>query len=133
MIVSTGYAPGVYADGWLTAVQPVVEDDKVTDTAGAVWTLDFEDDLVTITDANGVTIKPKGTATNGIASGSYQWNCSFEEGVAKFTGTGNYAITLASNTTAQGLNRFRGYKTSTVTGSPNNYPCQFTLYKLVEN
>ena len=133
MLVSTGYAPGVLDGGWLTAVQPVVSDDTVTDTAGGIWTLTFDGSSVILTDANGMTIAPVGGNKNGIKSGSYSWAWSFDDGKMIFAGTGSDTVKLASNTTASGNNLFRGYKNGTVTGDSGNYPCMFTLYKLIES
>ena len=136
MIVSTGYAPGVYENKWLTAVQPVVSGNTVTDPAGGVWTLTVNGSTVTITDANGVAVKPKGGNNNGILDGSYEWSWSFEDGTFTFHGTGSDTVVLASNTSTDpqygGFNRFRGYKNTTISNSPSDYPCAFTLYKLSE-
>ena len=136
MIVSTGYAPGVYENKWLTAVQPVVSGNTVTDPAGGVWTLTVNGSTVTITDANGVAVKPKGGNNNGILDGSYEWSWSFEDGTFSFHGTGSDTVILASNTSTDpqygGFNRFRGYKNTTISNSPSDYPCAFTLYKLSE-
>ena len=136
MIVSSGYAPGVFDNGWLSAVQPVVSGNVVTDTKDAVWTITVNGDSVTFTDANGVTIKPKGGNNNGVLEGSYNWAWSFENGTFKFAGTGSDTVVLASNATTTGQfpgnHRFRGYKTTTVSSQASNYPCAFTLYKLSE-
>ncbi len=134
MIVNTGYAPGVYDNKWLSAVQPTVSGNAVTDDKGAVWTLTVNGDSVVITDANGVTIKPAGGNKNGVLDGSYDWAWSFENGTFVFAGTGEDTVYLASNTTTTGEypgnHRFRGYKTTTASSRPNEYPYQFTLYKL---
>ena len=136
MIVNTGYAPGVYENGWLSAVQPVVSGNTVTDTKGAVWTLTVNGSSVTLTDANGISVKPKGGNNNGISEGTYEWAWSFENGVFKFAGAGSDTVKLASNTSTDatygGFNRFRGYKNTTISGSASSYPCDFTLYKLSE-
>ena len=134
MIVSTGYAPGVFDNGWLSAEQPVVSGNTVTDTKGAVWTITVNGDSVTLTDSNGVTIKPKGGENNGVLEGDYEWTWSFENGTFRFQGVGADTVSLASNATTTGQypgnHRFRGYKNKTITSQPNNYPCDFTLYKL---
>ena len=129
MIADHGYAPGVYDNGWLTAVQPTVSDNVVTDAQGGVWTLTFDGTSVTLTDSNGVTVKPKSGNNNGIISGSYDWAWEFDEsaGTTKFKGVGSDTTTLASNKTSG--NMFRAYKNSTASG----YPCNFKLYKLVEH
>ena len=132
MIVNTGYAPGVLDGTWVSAVQPVVSGNAVTDAKGGVWALAFDGNSVTITDANGVTISPKGGNNNGIMAGAYQWAWEFADGRITFSGVGEDTVQLASNTDAQYGNKFRAYKTSTVGGYPDKYPFQFTLYKLVE-
>ena len=135
MIVSSGYAPGVVDGTWLTAVQPVVDGDTVTDTQGGVWTLTVNGSSVTIADANGVLIGPKGGNNNGLSTGSYDWAWTFADGTFTFAGTGSDTVVLASNGNTTGSNpgnhRFRGYKTTTVSGNPATYPSEFTLYKLV--
>ena len=131
LVVSTGYAPGVLDGTWLSAVQPTVEGDEVTDPAGGVWTLTVNGDSVVITDANGVSIAPKGGNTNGIMEGSYEWSWSFADGLFTFAGTGNDTVVLASNTSTNGLNKFRGYKLTVASAQPAYYPSEFTVYKLV--
>ena len=134
MVVSTGYAPGAYDNGWLSAVQPVVSGNQVTDTKDAVWTLTVKGNSVVITDASGVAIAPKGGNNNGVSEKSYDWTWTFNNGTFRFAGVDADTVVLASNaiTTGQypGNHRFRGYKTTTVSGQPENYPCDFTLYKL---
>ncbi|MBR0445692.1 MAG: hypothetical protein IIX23_00180 [Oscillospiraceae bacterium] len=135
LVVDGGYAPSTYASGWVNVVQPVVSGNQVTDTKGAVWTLTVSGNTVTITDANGVAIAPKGGNANGITNGDYQWAWKFQNGKFVFTGTGSDTVTLASNGNNTGSNpgnfRFRAYKNTTVNGQPDIYPSQFTLYKLV--
>ena len=130
MVVGSGYAPGIVDGTWITAVQPVVEGDKVTDTKGAVWTLTVEGTTVTIQDSNGVYIAPKGGNNNGLKTGNaYSWDVVFADGTFRFAGTGSDTVTLASNTDPQYANKFRGYKNATITDTAK-YPSTFTLYKL---
>ena len=133
LVTDTGYAPGVYDNGknaWITAVQPAAADGTVTDTAGAVWTLTVDGNTVKLTDANGVTVAPKGGNNNGIVSGDYSWAWSFADGKFTFTGTGSDTVVLAGNAGSE--NKFRAYKTSTASGNPKGYLSAFTAYKLVE-
>ena len=130
LIAETGYAPGVYQDGWLTAEKPVVAGNRVTDTKDAVWTLTVTSGGVTITDEYGVTVAPKGGNNNGIKAANYVWAVSFANGTFQFAGTGSDTVVLASNKNS--ANKFRGYKKTTVSGNPSAYPSNFTLYKLVE-
>ncbi len=127
MIVPTGFAPGVVDDTWITAVQPVVSGDVVTDAQGGVWTLTISGTSVTLQDSNGVFIAPKGGNNNGLASKEYAWAWAFAGGEFTFSGTGSDTVMLASNQSSD--NQFRAYKTTTA----NGYPHTFTLYKLVES
>ena len=133
MVVSSGYAAGKLDGTWVSFVQPTVSGDAVTNAAGGVWTLTVNGNTAKITDANGVSLKPKAANTNGIASGDFDWNWSFENGAFKFYSEAD-AVTLASNATAgqDYTNKFRAYKNSTVTGTTSaSYLTEFTLYKLV--
>ena len=132
LVTDTGYAPGVLDGSWITAAEPTVADGLVTDTAGAIWTLTVEGTSVKLTDANGVTVAPKGGNNNGIKSGDYSWAWTFADGKFTFAGVDSDTVVLASNATEQYANKFRGYKTTTVSGSPDTYPSTFTAYKLVE-
>lgn len=128
MILDTGYAPGSLDGTWVTAVQPSVTDGSVTDPTTGVWTLTVSGSSVKLTDANGVSIAPKGGDSNGIKSGDYNWEVRIEGGKFSFYGTGTDTVTFASNKGSE--NKFRAYRNSTVAGNPNGYPYEFTLYKL---
>lgn len=133
MIVDTGYAPGVFDNGWVTPVQPTVSNDVVTDAKGAVWTLTVDGTNVKLTDANDVTIAPKSGEKNGIQAADYNWAWSYADGKFTFAGQGKDTSTFACNTDAiNGLNRFRSYKNKTVSGDTTTYRATFTLYKLDE-
>ena len=126
MITNTGYAPGVLDGGWITAVQPTMSGDQLTDPAGAVWDITVTEGGVKLTDSNGVTVAPKNGNTNGIQSGDYVWAVSVNDnGEFRFLGQGDDTVTLASNKSSQ--NRFRAYKNTTINAG---YPCDFTLYKV---
>ena len=129
MITNTGYAPGVLDGGWITAVQPTMSGDQLTDPAGAVWDITVAEGGVKLTDSNGVTVAPKGGNENGIQSGDYVWAVSVNKnGEFSFLGQGDDTVTLASNKGSE--NKFRGYKNATVSGNPNGYPYEFTLFKV---
>lgn len=131
MITNTGYAPGVLDGGWITAVQPTMSGDQLTDPAGAVWDITVAEGGVKLTDSNGVTVAPKGDDKNGIKSGDYVWAVSVNgNGQFRFMGQGSDTVTLASNTDPQYGNKFRGYKNSTVSNYPSDYPCDFVLYRV---
>ncbi|MBQ8356023.1 MAG: CehA/McbA family metallohydrolase, partial [Oscillospiraceae bacterium] len=138
MVVEGGYAMGALDGTWVSVVQPEISGDQVTDAKGGIWTLTVSGSSVQITDANGASIKPKGGNNNGIASGSYDWAWSFDEATQTFTfaGTGSDTVKLASNAsedaTYGGFHKFRGYKNTTISGKPSQYPCNFTLYAVVE-
>ena len=105
-------------------LSPADSFDKATGDALAI--------TLEVTDA-GVKIKigdqyvaPKGGNNNGIKAGEYVWAYEFQDdGSVIFAGTGSDTVYLAYNAGSAG---FRGYKTSTVTGS--GYPHKFTIYKL---
>lgn len=125
MILDTGYAPGSLDGTWVTAVQPSVTDGSVTDPTTGVWTLTVSGSSVKLTDANGVSIAPKGGDSNGIKSGDYNWEVRIEGGKFSFYGTGTDTVTFASNKSFE--NKFRAYKNTTINAG---YPYEFTLYKL---
>ena len=134
MMVDTGYAMGALDDTWISFVQPKVSGDTVVDAAGGVWTLTVDGATVKITDANGVTIAPKGANTNGIASGDYSWSWAVENGVFTFVAEAE-AVQLASNAQADKdwTNKFRAYKLTTLTGGyAADYHAGYELYKLAE-
>lgn len=127
MVTDTRYAPGVLDGSWVTAVEAA---NAATD---AVWTLTVTGDSVTLTDANGVSVAPKGGNNNGIEQGDYDWAWSFNNGKFTFSGQDSDTVVLASNTTkTTGENRFRAYKTTTVNRNPDQYPSEFTLYQLTD-
>ena len=129
MITNTGYAPGVLDGTWISAVQPTMSGDQLTDPAGAVWDITVTDGGVKLTDSKGVTVAPKGGNENGIQSGDYVWAVSVNEnGEFSFLGQGDDTVTLASNKNSQ--NKFRGYRNATISGNPNGYPYEFTLFKV---
>ncbi len=128
MIDENGFAPAQLDSNWILTAQPAVEGDKVTDTAGAVWTLSVEGDTVILTDANGVSVSPTGSNKNGITAGEYSWTISFADGTFSFNGD---QVALASNEGSD--NKYRAYKTSTLTGNyADGYAYKFTLYKKTE-
>lgn len=127
MILDTGYAPGSLDGTWVTAVQPSVTDGSVTDPTTGVWTLTVSGSSVKLTDANGVSIAPKGGDSNGIKSGDYNWEVRIEGGKFSFYGTGTDTVTFASNKGSE--NKFRAYKNTTINAG---YPHDFNLYKLEE-
>ncbi len=134
MVTEPGYAPGVLDGTWVSAVQPVVSGDKVTDAQGGIWTLTVNGNKVIITDNNGVSIQPKGGNNNGISSGAYEWEWRFDEekGTFEFLGTGSDTVRFASNHGSE--YKFRGYKTSTLDGSyASGYSDDFTLYAYAES
>lgn len=131
IIANNNVAMGTFSSGWILTAKPTVVDGVVTDTANAVWTVTVNGTSATLTDANGVSIAPKSGNNNGIQSGSYNWAWAMDaNGNVTFKGTGSDTTILASNTGSE--NKFRAYKTSTVSGNPSGYPSLFSVYKLVE-
>lgn len=130
MVTSTGYAPGVLDGTWVTAVAVDASTDTVTVDPATVWTLTVDGSTVKLTDSNGVTIAPNSGNTNGIQSGDYSWAVTCTDGMFRFAGQGADTTVLASNKGSG--NKFRAYKAGTVSGNPNSYPADFTLYKVGE-
>ncbi len=129
LVASNGYAPTTLDSGWILAEAVTPADGKIVNPAdNLVWTLTVDGSEVTLTDSNGVSIAPKGGNNNGIQSGSYSWAVTCTDGVFQFAGQGDDTVLLASNTGSD--NKFRAYKTATVSGNPNGYPSEFNLYKL---
>ena len=129
MVVDTGYAVGALDGTWLTATEMAAEGDIITGpAANLVWTITVDGDSAVLTDANGVTVAPKGGNENGIVQGDYDWSVVFADGTFQFQGTGEDTVTLASNKGSG--NKFRAYKNSTISESSAGYPSNFTLYKL---
>ena len=131
IVVDSGYAVGALEGTWLTATQVVDETGVLTNpAANLVWNITATADGVTLTDSNGTQVAPKENE-NGILAGSYVWPITINEnGTFQFHGMEGNNVTLASNKSSQ--NKFRAYKDATISGKPNGYPCDFTLYKYVE-
>ena len=121
MVVNTGYGPGVYENGWITAQAIDAGSDTVT---GSVlpWTITVDGDTVKLTDSNGVAAAPKGGNNNGIVAGDYSWLVTCTDGTFQFAGQGVDTVLLASNKGAE--NKFRAYKSATVSGNPAGYPSE---------
>ena len=128
VIVANGYALTKYASKWVEVVKPTISGDEVTDTKGAVWTITVSGNTATLKDSSGQFIKPSGSNTNGITTGEYSWTWSINNQTFQFAGTG---VKLALNSGSS--YKARAYKDGTISGNPNGYPCNFTLYKFVES
>ena len=128
LVASNGYAPTILKDKWVTATSVTAENDTVTVDPSLLWTIAVDGTTVTLTDSNGKKIAPFGGNTNGIKEADYSWAFTFADGSFTFAGQGNDKVKLASNTGSE--NKFRAYKDRTISGNPNGYPCNFTLYKL---
>ena len=89
IVVDSGYAMGALDGTWLTATQVTEEGGSLTGPdASLVWEIAVTDSGVTLTDANGTQVAPKGGNNNGIQAGDYTWAISFENGTFRFLGTG---------------------------------------------
>ena len=129
LVDANGNAPTQLDSGWLQVAQPTVEGDKVTDAKGAVWTITVTENGITLKDANGVFVAPKGGNSNGIIEGEYVWSYSFADGVFTISGQGEDTVSLASNVGSDF--KYRGYKNGTIESQgQEKYPSLFTLYKL---
>jgi hypothetical protein len=130
MVVNSGHAVGALADGWLGATVITPEENLIKNPdRNLVWAIAVSGSRITLTDANGKMVKPVGGNNNGIAEGMYEWEYVFNSTDHTFLikGVGEDTVTLASNKGSS--SRFRAYKNTTVEGSPNGYPSNFTLYK----
>lgn len=127
LAVETGYAMGSLDGSWISTAQIAPDGDTVT--GAPVWTVTVDGDTAVLTDANGVSIAPKGGNANGIKTGDYTWNWAVDAaGTFTFAGQGEDTVLLASNKSYE--NKFRAYKSGTVTGnSAASYPHAFSLYK----
>ena len=123
LVTEKGYAPGVLDGSWITAAAV-----STPDSSSPRWTITVDGDTAKLTDANGTSVAPKGGNNNGIQSGDYSWDIACADGTFTFSGQGDDTVILASNTGSE--NKFRAYKNDTVSGNPNGYPSQFTLYKV---
>ena len=128
LVANNGYAPTILDGSWVTATSVTAENDTVTVDPSLLWTITVNGTTVKLTDSNGKNIAPSGGNNNGIKGADYSWAVTFADGSFSFAGQGDDTVKLASNTGAG--NKFRAYKDSTISGKPNGYPCNFTLYKL---
>lgn len=131
MVTDTGYAPQKIDGTWLPADElgTALGDTVSAPADETVWEIAVTADTATIKDMDGKFIAPSGGNNNGITTldTEYQWKWECTDGKFTFSGQGEDTVVLASNRSSQ--NKFRAYKTTTVSGNPNGYPSEFTLYK----
>lgn len=127
LVDEKGFSPKELSGKWVTTAAVTVNGATATASEG-IWTITVSADGVVLTDANSVSIAPSGGNNNGITSGSYKWSVAFANGAFTFSGQGSDTVKLAGN--AGSSNQYKAYKNSTVSGNPNGYPSNFTLYKL---
>ena len=128
LVDEKGVSPKELSDGWVITTKAVTVDGDTATASEGIWTITVSADGVVLTDAGNTSIAPSGGNKNGIKSGSYNWLAAFANGTFTFSGQGTDTVKLAGNTGAD--NKYRAYKNTTVSGNPNGYPCNFTLYKL---
>ena len=128
LVDEKGVSPKELSGGWVITTKAVTVDGDTATASEGIWTITVSADGVVLTDANGKSIAPSGGNSNGIKSGSYKWLAAFANGTFTFSGQGTDTVKLAGNTGSE--NKYRAYKNATVSGNPNGYPCNFTLYKL---
>lgn len=127
LVSGAGCAPETLAEEWITAASPVVNEDRVTDSLGAVWTLTVGSGVM-LTDSCGASIAPLDNGENGITEADYLWQVSCSQGMFSFHGSnGTEPVTLAGNKSLG--YQFRAYRDSTVQASPEAYPSTFALYR----
>lgn len=128
---TTSVAPTVLDGSWVLAESVTVADGAVSATDAAVWTITVDGSTVKLQDSNGKYIAPKGGNSNGIKEGEYSWTVSADGNKFKFLGNGEDTVGFASNMDSE--NKFRGYKTTTLTGDyADKYPSEFYLFKVGE-
>ena len=127
LVDEKGCSPKELSGNWITKTTVAVNGDAATASEG-IWTITVSADGVVLTDAGNTSIAPSGGNKNGIKSGSYKWLAAFANGTFTFSGQGTDTVKLAGNTSFE--NKYRAYKNTTISGNPNDYPCNFTLYKL---
>lgn len=126
---TTSVAPTVLDGNWVLAESVTVADGAVSATDAAVWTITVDGSTVKLQDSNGKYIAPKGGNNNGVAEGEYAWTVSADGNKFKFLGNGEDTVGFASNMDSE--NKFRGYKTTTLTGDyADKYPSEFYLFKV---
>ena len=143
MVTDTGYAPQKLDGTWLPADElGTALGDTIADPAAeTVWEIAVSGGTATIKDMDGQFLAPKGGNENlapkggnengiRISDTEYQWKWECQDGKFTFSGQGEDTVILASNRGSG--NKFRAYKTTTVSGNPNGYPSEFTLYKAAE-
>ena len=134
MVTDTGYAPQKFDNNWLPADElgTALGDTIPAPADETVWEIAVSGGTATIKDMDGHFLAPKGGNENGIriSDTEYQWKWECQDGKFTFSGQGDDTVILASNRSSQ--NKFRAYKTTTVSGNPNGYPSEFTLYRAVE-
>lgn len=113
IVCSNGESMGVVDGTWITVAE-------------SVWTVTVTENGVTLKDANGTFIAPKGGNSNGLKTNQYEWAVTCTDGLFTFAGTGDDTVYLAFNSSEQ-YYKFRGYKTATCNGDPATYPSTFQL------
>ena len=121
MVTDTGYAPQKIDGTWLPADElgTALGDTVSAPADETVWEIAVTADTATIKDMDGKFIAPSGGNNNGITTldTEYQWKWECTDGKFTFSGQGEDTVVLASNRSSQ--NKFRAYKTTTVSGNPN--------------
>ncbi len=129
MIVNSGYAVGQYYDKWLLSMALSPENGQVVNPDSSLtWNITVSGSSITLTDTNGIMVKPVGGNENGITPGYYDWSYVFNNGTFSFKGTGIDTVTLASNKGSK--DQFRAYRNDTIAKNSAGYPTDFSLYKL---
>ena len=140
IVASNGKAMTTFVGGdnpWVLAESVTAENGAISNVADNLkWTITVSNeggvDYAKLTDSNGVTIAPKGGNNNGVKEADYKWIISDNGGEGfTFKGVDSDTVILASNEGSDG--KFRGYKTSTVSGNATGYPSVFALYEIASS
>ncbi len=109
--------------GWLTAAQPVVEADAITDPAGALWSLTVAAGGILLQDANGVFLAPG--SQGRLLSAEYYWHVTWNGDGFSFHGTvEDVPVTLVRHQDTG----YRVMEDALIEAYPEGFPSTFALY-----
>ena len=134
VVASNNKALGTVSSNWVLSVDPqYTTDGKITNADGYCYTVTVnEDGSVYLCLPNGKYLARSGSKNNvGEVTSPYAWTVTFGENGFRFHPNDDSARSLAYNGTS-GSEKFRQYADTTISGQPNTYYANFTLYKLDE-
>ena len=127
LVDEKGFSPKELSGKWVTTAAVTVNGATATASEG-IWTITVSADGVVLTDANSDPSPLRAATTMALRAAATSGLLLFANGAFTFSGQGSDTVKLAGN--AGSSNQYKAYKNSTVSGNPNGYPSNFTLYKL---